>query len=275
VDDRVVSTVDGAPITLGQVQDLARETGLAPLAALRRLQEESVLLAQAEAQGLSDAPDVRSATQRAAVRAFLRARIEGPFTPESFSDEEVRARAERDARSFTRDERRRSTHVLAEVAADAPAALSDRAMVFIREAIEQMETAADPVAEAHSIASSHPELPFRVRVEDLPPVEREGPLVSEYSNALFSRETPGVVGEPVRTRFGWHAVVVNGISPAWQIPESEIERTVRKELAVEARAHALDSLIEELVSHTSVEINESAFRGPSHPQAPLAPGDTP
>ncbi len=267
LDDRVVSTVDGTPITLGQVRDLARETGLSPLEALHRLQEERVLVTQAEAQGLGDAPEVREAVARASVRALLRARIEGPLTPESFSDQEVRERAQRDAARFTRNERRRSTHVLAEVAPDAPAELSLHAMAFVREAIERLAAAEDPISEAHAIASTHQDLPFRVRVEDLPPVEREGPLVSEYSSALFSRETTGVVGEPIRTRFGWHAIVVRDIHPAWQIPEDEVERVVRKELATEMRARALDSLVQELASRTNVEVDESAFR------APNAPGD--
>lgn len=259
---QVVSTVDGAPITLGEVQELVRETGLTPLEAVRRLQEERVLLAHARAHGPEDVHEARAATQRAAVRAFLRERIERSITPQSFSPEEVRARAEQNEARFTRPERRQSTHVLAEVSDDAPSELSERAMAFIQEAIERLEAAPDPVAAAHSIASSAQALSFRVRVEDLPPVERRGPLVSEYSEALFSRQSVGVVAEPVRTRFGWHAIVLTDIHPAWQAPEDEIDETIRKELTTEARARALDALLEEVAARTDIEIDESAFAAP-------------
>lgn len=260
-EGRVISTVDGAAITVEEVEEVARETGLSPLDALRRLQEERVLVAHAEAAGLGDAPEVGDAVRRASVQALLARRVEAAITPETIPADEVRRRIEEQRARFARPERRVTTHVLArvpegEVRPEAEAA----AERFARRAIERLVAAADAVAEAHAMeAEDAPGRSFRVHVEDLPPVERDGRLVPEYLAATYSLERAGVVPQPVRTRFGWHAIVVREIVPPWRAPDDEVEETVRDELTVEARARRLDELVAELASRTSIALDEAAI----------------
>ncbi|AKF07889.1 peptidylprolyl isomerase [Sandaracinus amylolyticus] len=260
VSGTVVSTVDGAPITLEEVEEVARETGLAPQDALRRLQEERVLAAHAEAAGLGDDDEVQDAVRRASVQALLEARVEAEITPASIPAEQVAARMEAQRARWARPERRRSTHVVARLAPDAPPEADAAAERFARRAIERMSAAEDARAEAHVIGEEdHAGRTYEVLVEDLPPVTREGQLVPEYLDALFSRAEPGVVAQPLRTTFGWHAIVLTEVMPPWEAPRDEVVSAMRQELAVEARAARLEELARELASRTPVERDEAAI----------------
>lgn len=87
VSGPVISTVDGAPITVDEVERVARDTGLTPREALRRLQEERVLAARASAAGHADDREIVDATRRAAVRALLAERVEGEVGPDDVAAE--------------------------------------------------------------------------------------------------------------------------------------------------------------------------------------------
>lgn len=259
VGGRVVSTVDGSPITRGEIEEVARATGLAPLDALRRLQEERVLAARADRAGLGDDREVRDAERRAAVRALLADRIEREIGEDAVPAAEIAARYEAERARFARPERRRGTHVLARVPEGAPPEAEAAAERFVRGALERLSRATDPVAEAHAIQSETTGRTFTALVEDLPPVSRTDAIAPEFLDALFSMTAPGPVPRPVRTRFGWHAIVLVEILPPWEAPREEAEDAIRDELLTELRARRLDELVGELASRTTIARDEAAI----------------
>nr|MDQ3037852.1 peptidylprolyl isomerase [Myxococcota bacterium] len=133
---------------------------------------------------------------------------------------------------------------------------------FARRALERLRAAEDPIAEAHAIESEESARTgrhFRVSVEELPPAARGDHLVPEYLDAIFGLDAPGVLTEPVRTSFGWHAIVLTEIVPAWRAPADEVEEIVREELAIEARAQRLEELVRELAGRTAIELDQAAI----------------
>jgi len=259
VSGPVISTVDGAPITVDEVERVARETGLAPREALRRLQEERVLAARATAAGHADDREIVDASRRAAVRALLAERVEGEVGPDDVAAEAIAARYEAAPARFASPERRRATHVLARLDPDAPPEADAAAQRFARAAIERLTGAADPVAEAHALQRETTGRSFAVLAEDLPPASRADAIAPEFLGALFAQREPGVVAQPVRTRFGWHAIVLLEILPAWEAPREEAEAAIRDELLAELRARRLDELIRELAARTPVTRDEAAI----------------
>jgi hypothetical protein len=261
VGGAVVSTVHGEAITRGEVELVARETGLSPLEALRRLQEEHVLAAHAVAAGHGDAPEVEDAARRAAVQALLAARIESEITPASVPEESVRERREQQRARFQRPERRRSAHLVARVAPDAPPEAWAAAERFVRRAIERLRAAEDPVAEARAIAEEAGEgRTFRAVFEELPPVHRDGGLAPEYIAPLFAARELGVLPEPVRTSFGYHAILLQEILFPWEAPPEEVEATIRRELCLELRARRLDEMLAAARRRIPVVMDEEAVR---------------
>jgi hypothetical protein len=262
IGGQVVATVDGHPITLGEVEAVASETGLSPRDALRRLEDEQLLAAHAEASGDGDgAREVEDAARRAAVQAFLEVHVERAIAPGAVPADAVAARYERDRARFERPERRRSTHVLARLEPDAPPEAHAAADRWIRRAIERLQAADDVVAAAHALEEEDVEgRSFRIRAEDIPATPRDAPFVREYLDALFAAPGTGVIPSPVPSRFGLHAIVVTEIVPAFTPPRDEVEGAIREELATELRAARLDALASELASRAPIQLDEASVR---------------
>jgi hypothetical protein len=252
----IVATVNGEPIGLDEVRATAESTGLAPLDALHRLEQERVLLAHVgEAQ--SDA-EVESATRRAAVQALLRAQIEAQVGPASVDDAEVAARYAAQRASWARPERRESVHVLATPTTPTDEAARAAAERFVRAAIARLIAASDPVREAQAIGAEDTSgRSYTVRVEPVPAVARHDALAEPYLAALFALPTaPAVTPEPVSTSFGVHAIVLTSIAPAFEVPLEEASPVLRRQLLAEHRAVALDAYCADLRARTHVAIDE-------------------
>ena len=152
---------------------------------------------------------------------------------------------------FEQTEQRRATHVLAELRPDAGVREEQAARAFIMQAIGQLRNAGDPkpILQALGAESSSA---FRVLVQDLPLARADGGFVPEFERALFSQPEPGVVPEPVRTQFGYHAILVTQILPARTTPRAEALEVLRGELAVHLHEQRVKALFVELRSRSKV-----------------------
>jgi hypothetical protein len=254
----IVARVDGEPIALAEVEATARATGLSPLDALHRLEQERALDHRASRAALASDGEAEDAMRRASVQALLRARVEDAVPPSSVSDDEIAARYEATRASWARPERRASLNVLA-----APRTAGDEAALaaarrFVEQAIPRLVAAADPAAEAHALETEvGDDRSFTLRVEDVPAAPRHGALEEPYAAALFAiATTPGVAPEPVTTHFGVHAIVLTGIHPPFEISLAEATPILRRQLVAEHRGAALDALTNELASRTTVAVDE-------------------
>jgi hypothetical protein len=91
---QVVARVQGTPIGLEQVRELAQETGLSPRAALSRLEDAVLLQQRAEQLGYQRSELVQNEARRALVRALLARAVEAGARPEDIPEAELRARFE-------------------------------------------------------------------------------------------------------------------------------------------------------------------------------------
>jgi peptidyl-prolyl cis-trans isomerase C len=58
----------------------------------------------------------------------------------------------------------------------------------------------------------------------------DGPAVIEYATAAFSIKEPGMVAEPVRTRWGWDVILLDELLPARNTSFEEAEAELRDKL---------------------------------------------
>jgi hypothetical protein len=183
VGGTIVSTVDGHAIELAEVQEIVSASDLAPREALLRLQAERLLMAEAERRGYTDA-DVREVAARALVQALLKREAESI----EVTDQEIQRAYDADTR-FHAPERRTSAHVVVLLPKGASAEDEADALGLAKAAITELE--AEP-AEGFVLARfrrlKHPSL--KIKGERLPPLAREGRLVREFEDALFSLPTP-------------------------------------------------------------------------------------
>ncbi len=258
VEGPLVATVDGEPITLAEVEEASRRTGLSPLAALHRLEQERVLYRRARRAALGADAEATRALRRASVQALLRTRVEEVVTPSSIDDAEIAARYAASRASWVRPERRASVNVLARLPEGADAAARAAADRFVRAALSRLASGPDPAAEADAIrAEGAPGQPFTLVVETLPATARHGSLEEPYLAALFAiPSAPGVALEPVTTSYGVHAIALTSLEPSFEVALAEATPILRRQLLAEHRGAALDALTAELASRTAVAVDE-------------------
>ena len=266
----VVATVDGTAITVGEVEDVVRRTGLTPREALTRLEEEVVLSRAAGEAGIDRRdPEVRDVERRAAVQALLAREIEARITPASIDGAIVEARLTHDAAMFAQPERRASVHVLATPDEGAGPEAEAAAERFARRVATELATDPDPATAAQRYQDENAEgRSFTIRVEVLPPA-RADELVQPFADALFGAPGPGPVTTPVHTSFGWHVIVVTEIVPPWEIPREEAEAVVRRQIAVEARAEALIALEDRLMAEHPPSVDPRGVSLAMEPSGPV------
>lgn len=246
----VVASVDGVPIALEEVQQLARDGALDAEAALARLQAEALLAAEAARRGYGRAAEVDRVASQARVQALLERVIERVTASREQVEEAYRASGER----FVSPEKRASRHVLARLPAAPSPDREAAAREFARAALLRLAATGDREETWSELSAASSPL-FEVRVETLPAVARSGPLAPEFSRAIFELSSPGVVQEPVRTQYGWHAIVVTDIVPAVKVDEATARAQLQRELDRDQRKLALDALLRELRSSTGVSYN--------------------
>lgn len=270
----VVATVDGVPITVAEVEDVVRRTGLGPREALTRLEEEVVLSRAAAASegALLEDPEVEAVARRAAVQALIAREIEGRIRAETLDPEEVRARLAHDAPMFAQPERRASISILARPDRDAPPEAEAACERFARRVAAELASEADPAAAAQRYADENdPARTFGVVVENVPAARLRGDVAEPYADALFAMPAPGLVAEPVHTRFGWHVVILTEIVPAWEMPLEEAEAVVRRQMVAEARAVALEALEERLLAEHPPILDEAGVALAMEPETAEGP----
>ena len=99
---------------------------------------------------------------------------------------------------------------------------------------------------------------FGVTVEDIPAAGRGAPFVKPYLDAIFSVDGVAVVPEPVRTMFGWHAIAVTAIEPAYLEAFETAANILRPELRTEKRKMHVEALMEALRRQVGVEVDADA-----------------
>jgi hypothetical protein len=235
----VVANVDGTAITLAEVERLATRGDLAPKAALERLEAEALLEREAERRGYASLTEVQEVGRQATVQALLAKDVESERATPSEIDDAYVKQADR----FHTPERRVAMHVLAVMPKKPAPELEETERKYIAGVIAQLKAAADPMRVLESV--QHEQHPFQVKVETLPAAPREGKFVKEFSDAMFALDAPGIVPEPVRTQYGWHAIWVREFLPEERVPEAVAREQLSREIQLNKRRARVDALVKQ------------------------------
>jgi parvulin-like peptidyl-prolyl isomerase len=257
IGGQVVSTVDGVAITVDDVRRRAEVGRIAPREALRQLQDDMLLAAEAERRGLGRDPRVVQDARRAAVQALLREQVEASI-PESSIEPDAIARAyQRHLDQFQQPERRASKHVLVRVPPDAPPEADRAARARIEGLLTEVRAVPDPTAWIDErLAAGVPGLV----IEEVPGLTRHDQADAAYLEALYALPAPGLVPGPVRTGFGWHAILLTEVIPARNVTLEEATPELRRSVLDSRRRARVAELIEETAGRTAVEPNQDAVR---------------
>lgn len=261
----VAGRVDGVPIRLAAVRDLAARAHQRPEHILRTLQDEFLLARRAEkavGQTLHGPRRFRfflSAERRAAVQALLADTVE---TSVSAVDEQaLRLEYAQTPDRFNRPERRRSVHILLRPTAKASTQTDEAIRAFIHDIYTQLTDGPNPVAALRAMRVSPPTpLPADATFQfaEVPALARSDHASPRYLAALFASNRRGL-HPPIRTEHGWTLLAVTEIIRAVHLTRAAGLSRLRAERLAEARAEALRQLLSDLEARTRTIIRDDVM----------------
>lgn len=92
-----------------------------------------------------------------------------------------------------------------------------------------------------------------------------GQMVPEFEVAAFSQEI-GKVGEPVKTQYGWHIILVEAKNEGGKITFDEIKDNLKQSLKMQKESVAVEAVIEKIKKEANIQILEKAVES-----APVTP----
>lgn len=92
-----------------------------------------------------------------------------------------------------------------------------------------------------------------------------GQMVPEFEVASFSQEI-GKVGEPVKTQYGWHIILVEARSEGGKITFDEVKDNLKQSLKMQKESAAVEAVIEKIKKEANIQILEKAVES-----APVTP----
>ena len=208
--DPVLARVDGQPIRMSDVTELARGLGsqaqgmspqtLFPML-LDQLIDARALSIEARKKGLDQDPDIRRQVDAATQRAFEAAVLQREVGP-ALSEAALRARYDRDIAGKPGIEEVHARHILVDNEA--------LAVTIIAELGKGGDFAA--------LSTKHSKDPGASRSGGDLGFFKKDDMVPEFATAAFALKDGQVSAKPVKTQFGWH--VIQTIERRQSPPES-------------------------------------------------------
>jgi peptidyl-prolyl cis-trans isomerase C len=222
--DPVVATVDGQAIHLSDVSDAAKQLPeeyrnmprptLYPLL-LDQLIDRKAVAIVARKDGLANDPEVKREMERAEDAALQNALLTRDITP-LVTEAAVKAQYEKEYAGKPGEQEVHAAHILVPTEEEAKAVIAD------------LDKGADFAAEA----KAHSKDPGAANGGDLGWF-KEGDMLPEFSKAAFALKDGQITQDPVKTRYGWHVIKLEGRRtappPSFEQARDEIRQTMIQE----------------------------------------------
>lgn len=252
----VVARVGEQVIGVDDVRRYVSAHGVTPREALRALEDQALLVAEARRQGWH--PEDSAARQRAdeqllGQRVLLDLERDHPL--DGPSQQQVEAYYAEHTGEIVRDEQRDCVQVLVEVPAGATEAQDQLARAYAEEVLTQMRAEG-----VNAVWSNQPPEHDGLRVlsQYLPTAAPTTDMPEEFRRLIFGLSAPGPTSEPTRTESGWHAVAVTAIHPPIPAGSPRALEVARERLVTVQRGRALNALLLRLVERYPVSVSRDA-----------------
>jgi len=165
------------------------------------------------------------------------------------SDEDIKAEYQRWAKAESSDPEVHARHILVQVAPNAPADAVEKAK---QKAISLAAEARKPGVDFADLAKKKSEGPSAADGGDLG-FFRRGVMVPEFDKVAFHLKV-GEVGDPIRTKFGWHVIKVEETRVVGVKSFDEMKDDLRDKMLMSQLEKYTDDYVQELKQGAAVEI---------------------
>lgn len=272
-DPDVVAKVGDSQISLEMLGRAASASGISTRLALERLTEARILGHFAERGGLQPGryQTVRRAVLARALLEQLEARTKQPEIP---TNAEVDSMTAERWIEFDRGEALKTCHAVIHADALAPD-VCDKIARRVAESLRPYTSCAAFLEHAKSL--SIPEA--KLTAEELFPVledgrtvvvdrndkpVEEGPRLDEtFARAVHQLKTPGEQSGVVRTRFGWHVILLAGKIPEKRLPTSLRREALTLDIYRRRAREASEAVLAQCRKNEPVSVDRSAIEAMS------------
>jgi peptidyl-prolyl cis-trans isomerase C len=261
--DAVVATVDGKPVTAGDVRIafrfLPQQYYFLPAeflfeTVLNQMIDVKLMASAAEAEGL-DTEDIERQVafyrERMLRQAYLETKAAAAITPDT-----VKARYDAEVKDTPPEDEVRAHHILVATEEEAKA---------IAEQLAQgadFQTLAKEKSIDETSATNGGDLGYF----------KKGKMVAPFAEAAFATE-PGKISAPVQTQFGWHLIQVDDRRPAATPTYEELAPEIRETLMTELVNQATQDVRADAKIDIVAKDPYAVLGLPRPPPAAEAPGD--
>ena len=190
---------------------------------------------------LDQTPEFKAALETFRNQSLARAAIDASLKDVTASDEDAKKFYDEHPDQFTQPERVHVRHIL----------ISDD--VTSADAIAKVQADLRAGASFDEVAKSRSLCPSAAQGGDLGEVSK-GQMVPEFEAAAFALKNPGDLSEPVKTRFGWHIIRLEGRTPSSVEPFDTVKPQLVQYLTNEKKGEAFKNAVEGLKKTYKVEI---------------------
>ncbi len=262
--------VDGRPVWLHEVRDLARKSGKEPREVLDRLIGESLLASQARRQGLGRTADVAETRTRALAYRLIEKQVLEPHSPERIPESELRAAYDKDP-TYVQHRSRSVTHILVsfkgkDLTTTQKEAQWNRAEALARRITADARSIADEAAFKKLVEVHQPTADAQgltIRSETIPGIAvGDSRLLRGFVDRAYEIPSVGKIGEPLRTMYGWHVIFLTQETPEATLhPFSEVRDAIANRIATQQRSEALNRLLDRLEKDYPFSIDDALLLG--------------
>ncbi len=168
------------------------------------------------------------------------------------SDQEIKQYYEDHKAEFHQKEQRKARHILIRLPKDA----SDQEVQAKKKELEEIRARIKNGADFAQVAREVSQDPGSAKNGGELGFFTRDAMVKPFANAVFSMKK-GEISKPVRTRFGWHIILLEDIKPERTIPLDEVKQQIKAKLATQkANTEAWDkanAAYDEIIQMGSLE----------------------
>lgn len=286
-DDQIVASAEGPrgriEITAARLRAFAAtRPEVSARASALALIEFELLAAEAEAKGLREDPQTRTAVAEQTVRRFLMDQFEPSTVAEKLDLAYVKQSYQRNIGRYKHPPLRTASHLVVAVQGEGEKAphmpeaggeayAKAKALIDRIYADLQREPPADAAAflglrDRYTAEAEAQGLVFLT--QKLGRFARKGRYAKEFTEATFAIQTAPRLTTPFETSFGFHVAYVTKIEPGLDQPFEAVEAELRERLVPEVRDLELRKLIETAGRTTGAAVDFSALAPPTAPGEP-------
>jgi peptidyl-prolyl cis-trans isomerase C len=231
----VVARVNGAPIYANDVSALLAR-GLSRKEALDALIEQQLLFDEARRRGLHKG--ARQPLRKAMVRELIYRDFAKGLSKDKLPMDFVKRAYRNNIRRFVRPELVRVFHIVAIARKFHPPMIHQKAEKLAKQMLQMLQKQAKPLDEAkmRSIVEKvrAKAAPVRLVAEPLT-TKRHGQSAERFAKAAFALKNKGDITPVVRTRFGFHIILLEQRIPARNRSLASVEGEIRDRIFDESR----------------------------------------